>query len=129
MKSTSTGAAAAELCDWITDVQMSKDFRTGWLLLLLRDGPGYGYDLRRELQARALDFDRAVIYRGLRQMERGGLIASRWTSSEAGPRRRVYRLTAAGHAELARIADEIELAREGHDAFLRAFGRPGPNGG
>ena len=102
---------------------MSKDFRTGWLLLLLRDGPGYGYDLRRALHARHLDFDRAVIYRGLRDMERAGLIESRWTTSEAGPRRRVYSLTEAGHEELARIASEVRLAREEHDAFLRAHGR------
>ena len=68
---------------------MSKDFRIGWLLILLRNGPGYGYDLRRALHARQLDFDRAVIYRGLRDMERAGLIASTWTDSEAGPRRRV----------------------------------------
>lgn len=115
------GAAPVLLCDWIIDVQTSKDFRSGWLLMLLRDGPGYGYDLRRELHARALDFDRAVIYRGLREMERDGLIASRWTESESGPRRRVYSLTKAGHAELARIAGEIGAARDGHDAFLRAY--------
>lgn len=102
---------------------MSKDFRTGWLLMLLRDGPGYGYDLRRELHARALDFDRAVIYRGLREMERDGLISSRWTESEAGPRRRVYRLTDGGNAELARIAGEVGAARDGHEAFLDAYRR------
>ena len=128
MKLPSKGAATPELCDWIIEMQMSKDFRTGWLLLLLRDGPGYGYDLRRALHARELEFDRAVIYRGLRQMESAGLIASRWTTSESGPRRRVYRLTDAGHAELARIATEIRTAREGHDAFLRVYGHARPNG-
>ena len=117
------GTAPVRLCDWILDVQTSKDFRTGWLLMLLRDGPGYGYDLRRELHARALDFDRAVIYRGLREMERDGLISSRWTDSEAGPRRRVYRLTDGGHAELARIAGEVGAARDGHEAFLKAYRR------
>jgi PadR family transcriptional regulator PadR len=94
--------------------------------MLLRDGPGYGYDLRRELHARALDFDRAVIYRGLREMERDGLIASHWTESESGPRRRVYRLTDAGHEELARIVGEITAARDGHDAFLAAYNAQGP---
>lgn len=102
---------------------MSKDFRTGWLLMLLRDGPGYGYDLRRELHARALDFDRAVIYRGLREMEHDGLISSHWTESESGPRRRVYRLTNAGQGELARIAAAVGTARDGHDAFLDAYRR------
>ena len=129
MKLPSKDAAAAELCDWIIDVQMSKDFRTGWLLLLLRDGPGYGYDLRRELHARELEFDRAVIYRGLRQMESSGLIASHWTTSESGPRRRVYRLTDAGNAELARIAAEIRTARAEHDAFLRVYEHAGADGG
>ena len=99
-----------------------KDFRTGWLLLLLRDGASYGYELRRELRERGLNLDPAVMYRTLRVMETAGLISSRWMHSGAGPRRRVYRLTAAGRSELARIADEVGEARDAQTAFLEAYG-------
>jgi DNA-binding PadR family transcriptional regulator len=100
---------------------MRKVFRTGWLLLLIRCGPGYGYELRHELRGRDLELDRAVMYRSLREMEQMGWISSRWARSTAGPRRRVYDLTDAGRAELDRIAGEIQLARDAHEAFLQAY--------
>ncbi|MEA2220214.1 MAG: PadR family transcriptional regulator, regulatory protein PadR [Solirubrobacteraceae bacterium] len=100
---------------------MRKDSRTGWLLLLIRAGPGHGYELRHALRDRALEVDRAVMYRSLREMEQMGWISSRWASSRAGPRRRVYDITATGLQELDRIAREIELARDAHDAFLQAY--------
>ena len=86
---------------------MRKDFRTGWLLLLIRSGPGYGYELRHELRERDLELDRAVMYRSLREMEQLGWITSRWAQSTAGPRRRVYDITDAGRGELDRIVGEI----------------------
>jgi DNA-binding PadR family transcriptional regulator len=101
-----------------------KEFRIGWLLFLLSSrlsSSGYGYDLRRELDLRGLVLDPAVMYRTLREMEDRTLIASRWMRSKEGPRRRVYDVTAAGEAELARIASSIEAAREAHDAFLSAY--------
>jgi DNA-binding PadR family transcriptional regulator len=104
-------------------VHVPKDFRTGWLLLLLRDGPGYGYDLRREMHTRDLDIDRAVMYRGLREMEQAGLIVSRWADSAAGPRRRVYSITGRGRSELARIVADLRDTRRAHESFLDAFER------
>lgn len=100
---------------------MHKDFRTAWLLLLLREGSSYGYELRRELTAREMHVDPAVMYRTLREMESGGLISSRWMASENGPKRRVYDLTAAGREELARIATTIEQERNIQSEFLTAF--------
>ncbi|MEY2513053.1 MAG: PadR family transcriptional regulator, regulatory protein PadR [bacterium] len=106
-------------------MHVPKDFRTGWLLLLLRDGSGYGYDLRRELHARELEIDRAVMYRGLRDMEQSGLISSRWADSVAGPRRRVYSITESGRGELERIVAELRATRRAHEAFLAAYERSG----
>jgi PadR family transcriptional regulator PadR len=107
-------------------VSVRKEFRTGWLLLLLSDNPGYGYDLRRAMDERALELDRAVLYRSLRSMEHSGLIASRWARSRAGPRRRVYDITEAGLEELARIAARVAVARNEHNDFLLAFEQSGP---
>ena len=98
-----------------------KDLRIGWLLLLLRSTRGYGYELRRELGQRGLSLDAAVLYRSLRDMESGGLIASSWMHSEAGPRRRVYTITAAGRAELGQIAALIHDSRDAQDAFLKSY--------
>ncbi len=98
-----------------------KDFRTAWVLLLLRDGASYGYELRRELGARSLQLDPAVMYRTLREMEHDDLIASRWMRSEAGPQRRVYEITQAGQGELRRVVATIRDARDAHTAFLAAF--------
>lgn len=100
-----------------------KEFRIGWLLLLLRSSAssGYGYDLRRELAVRGVALDPAVLYRSLREMESRTLIASRWVHSEEGPRRRVYSITAAGEAELARVASSLRASRDAHDAFLAAY--------
>ena len=100
-----------------------KEFRIGWLLLLLRGSAssGYGYDLRRELGERGVALDPAVLYRSLREMESRALIASRWVHSEEGPRRRVYSITAAGEAELARVAASLRDSRDAHDAFLATY--------
>jgi PadR family transcriptional regulator PadR len=100
---------------------MQKDFRTAWLLLLLRDGSSYGYELRRELGVQALELNAAVMYRSLRGMEQSGLIASRWVQSGAGPARRMYDITDAGQAELKRIAVTVGTARDAHSAFLAAY--------
>ena len=103
---------------------MQKHLRTAWLLLLLRGGASYGYELRRELAVRAIELDPAVMYRSLRDMERAGLISSRWVSSQAGPQRRVYDITDAGHVELARAAETIRSARDAQNDFLEALWQP-----
>jgi len=101
---------------------MHKDLRTAWLLLMLRNGESYGYELRRELAARAGQLDPAVMYRSLRDMERGGLITSRWMRSKAGPKRRVYDITPTGRSALMRIAEDITGTRDAQNAFLAELG-------
>ncbi|HEV2058775.1 MAG TPA: PadR family transcriptional regulator [Solirubrobacteraceae bacterium] len=100
---------------------MGKDLRTGWLLFLLSTSCSYGYELRRELELRGLSLDAAVLYRSLRDMESSALITSHWMRSGEGPRRRIYKITAAGEAELARVAASVADARDAHDTFLSAY--------
>ena len=99
-----------------------KDLRTAWLLFLLDSRTcSYGYELRRELDRRGQTLDPAVLYRSLRAMESQALICSRWMRSGEGPRRRVYEITPAGGAELARIASSVEATRDAHNVFLAAY--------
>jgi transcriptional regulator len=74
------------------------------LLAMLRQGPNHGYGVVEKLRdesAGAFDLAEGTVYPALYRLERAGLIASRWTRAE-GRRRRVYRLTRRGRAELER---------------------------
>ncbi len=98
-----------------------KQIRTAWLLLLLDEHATYGYELRRQLAWNRLTIDGASIYRMLRQLERDEWVQSRWMRPHAGPRRRLYRLTAEGRRNLDEIAGSIDDIRDTHDRFLRAY--------
>ena len=100
-----------------------KQIRTAWLLLLLDEHATYGYELRRQLAWNRLSIDGASIYRMLRQLERDGWVESRWMRPNAGPRRRLYRLTAEGRRNLDELAAWIDDARDTHDRFVRAYHR------
>ena len=96
---------------------------TAWLLLLLEAGASYGYELRRAFDAHGLDVDPSSLYRTLRKLERDGWVESRWLQSAAGPRRRLYRLTARGRRNLDEIAALITSIRDVNDSFVRAHER------
>jgi len=67
------------------------------LLLLLAEGPSHGYDLLEQMPRLGLErADPGGLYRALRAMERGGLVASWWEHSTSGPARRTYQLTDEG---------------------------------
>lgn len=69
------------------------------LLLLLREAPGHGYDLARRMAQEGFCYSSAVgpIYRRLSALEKSGLVRSALElSADAGPRRRIYELTAEG---------------------------------
>jgi len=102
--------------------------------MMLEGGANYGYELRRELDARRLDIDPSVLYRTLRKLESDGWVESRWMRPVTGPQRRFYRLTAKGRRALEEITGLIESIRDLHDAFLRAHevaleGRSAPDAG
>jgi transcriptional regulator len=73
------------------------------VLAVLRAGPAHGYAVIESLRLRsegAFDLAEGTVYPVLHRLEAAGLLASAW-STAAGRRRRVYRLTRRGRAELA----------------------------
>ncbi len=104
-------------------IRPREEFVTAWLLLLLDRGAGYGYELRGQLEAQSISLDSAVVYRALRRLESKGLVRSRWTESGVGPRRRSYKLNAAGTRHLDEVAGTIGAVRDLHDRFLEAHGQ------
>jgi poly-beta-hydroxybutyrate-responsive repressor len=99
-----------------------------FLLLLIHQRPGHGYDLIERLAAMGVTgVEPGHAYRVLRNLERERLLTSRWTPSDAGPARRRYELTPEGLADLrARVAS---LARFGGvlDSFLALWSEGPPD--
>jgi DNA-binding PadR family transcriptional regulator len=74
------------------------------LLATLAHGPLHGYAVVEELRrssAGEFDLGEGTVYPALYRLENGGLLSSAWTTV-GGRRRRVYKVTRRGRAELAR---------------------------
>ncbi len=75
------------------------------ILAVLAEGPRHGYAIAREIERRsrdALRLGEGSLYPALRVLESDGLVTSGWEIQPGGPARKVYSLTDAGRAELAR---------------------------
>jgi PadR family transcriptional regulator PadR len=89
------------------------------VLALLRDGERYGFDLVRALaDAGGLDTTEGTLYPLLARLRRDGVVETTWRESTAGPRRRYYRLTPAGHDALDAFTSEWTRFRTSVDAML-----------
>ncbi|GAB3330685.1 helix-turn-helix transcriptional regulator [Micromonospora halotolerans] len=72
-----------------------------FLLLLILERPGHGYDLIDRLSAMGMpDVEPGQVYRVLRGLERDRSLISVWETAGAGPARRRYELTAEGRQAL-----------------------------
>jgi PadR family transcriptional regulator PadR len=88
------------------------------VLTVLYDRPAglHGYAIEKELQTLRLfqgqPPDYAGLYRLLKRMETEGLLSSSESDSQAGPSRRVYRLTDRGMKCLSRWVDSLTTYQE-----------------
>jgi PadR family transcriptional regulator len=90
------------------------------VLATLRAGPLHGYAVIDALRGRsdgAFDLAEGTVYPVLHRLEVEGLLASAWTT-EAGRRRRVYRLTRAGTAALGKRREDWRAFSRAVDAVL-----------
>jgi PadR family transcriptional regulator PadR len=75
------------------------------VLAVLQDAPQHGYAIAHEINRRsnnALKLKQGTLYPALHALERDGLIIGEWEVPEGERPRKVYRITEAGRAELAR---------------------------
>lgn len=92
------------------------------ILAVLGDGPLHGYAIARRIEERsnnALKFKEGTLYPALHALERQSFVKSNWETTGTGPARKVYTLTAAGHAELVR---RTETWRNFSDAINNVIG-------
>lgn len=96
---------------------------TAHLLALLRGWSGYGYELAQRLDEAGLGtYNSGTIYRTLRQMEKLGLVSSMWDTSEDGPARRIYSMTAAGTMFLKNWIELLEAHQRTLERFMELSG-------
>jgi poly-beta-hydroxybutyrate-responsive repressor len=99
---------------------LPKSFLHPCLLLLLKEQPGYGYDLVTRLKKLGIDDDSALVYRALRALEEKHAVSSRWDRSSTGPARHVYCLTPVGEERLHSAADAaVEMHATIQEYFCR----------
>jgi len=76
---------------------------TPLILAILAEGDSYGYAIIRrvnELSSGRLQWTDGMLYPVLHRLERQGHVASKWGASDSGRKRRYYRLTRTGRAQL-----------------------------
>lgn len=101
------------------------------VLAILAEGDSYGYAILervRQLSGGRLAWTDGMLYPVLHRLERLGLVEARWEVAESGRRRKYYRITSQGQAQLADERRQWEAV----DATLRgvwqALSAPQPRG-
>ena len=77
---------------------------TPLVLAILAEGDSYGYAILKrvsELSGGHLRWTDGMLYPVLHRLERLGCVGARWGTSEVGRRRKYYRITSQGRAQLA----------------------------
>jgi len=89
------------------------------VLALLASEERYGFDLVRSLgEVDGMVTSEGTIYPLLSRLRRDGLVETTWRESAAGPPRRYYRLTDAGHMGLENFTHDWRTFRDGVDTLL-----------
>ena len=95
-------------CIKLLRMDVSKDLvaasATPLVLAILAEGDSYGYAIIKrvaELSGGHLQWTDGMLYPVLHRLERQGYVAAKWAASENGRRRKYYRITREGRAQLA----------------------------
>jgi PadR family transcriptional regulator PadR len=95
---------------------------TPMVLAILAEADSYGYAILqrvRELSGGRLEWTDGMLYPVLHRLERNGLVDARWEVAESGRRRKYYRITSRGQAQLAEERRQWQAV----DATLRDIWR------
>jgi DNA-binding PadR family transcriptional regulator len=95
------------------------------VLAILAEEEGYGYAILnrvRELSGGRMEWTDGMLYPVLHRLERLGHVEARWKTAETGRRRKYYRITRQGRAQLAEERSQWQAV----DATLRSIWRALP---
>ena len=85
--------------------------------------PMHGWGITRRIQLTSkgiLDINLGSLYPALQRLEKNGLIASDWGTTDNNRRARYYQITAAGRRALGQELDNWKRFATGLDAVLRS---------
>ena len=91
---------------------------TPLILAILADGESYGYAILKrvsDLSGGHVQWTDGMLYPVLHRLERTGLVAARWHQAETGRKRKYYRITRDGRAQLSDQRRQWQMV----DAILR----------
>jgi DNA-binding PadR family transcriptional regulator len=93
---------------------------TPLVLAILAEGDSYGYAIIKRVNALSggnVKWTDGMLYPVLHRLERQGLVAAKWGESETGRRRKYYRITKYGRAQLAERREQWRVV----DSTLRGI--------
>ncbi len=96
---------------------------TPLVLAILSEGESYGYAIIKrvaELSRGEMEWTDGMLYPLLHRLERNGLVRAFWGRSEAGRRRKYYRLTPAGAEHLDRQRRQWQMVHRTMRGIWRA---------
>lgn len=100
--------------------QMLKGTLEGCILAVIGEQETYGYEISQQLERYGFGkIAEGTIYPLLLRLEKNGLAEAVYRQSELGPRRKYYRLTAAGEVELASFIQNYRALSRAVDNLLR----------
>ena len=88
---------------------------TPLVLAILSEGESYGYAIIKrvdQLSGGELQWTDGMLYPVLHRLERNGYVKATWGKAESGRRRKYYRLTDQGTAELASQRRQWQVVNE-----------------
>lgn len=101
------------------------------VLAILADGDSYGYAILqrvRELSGGRVEWTDGMLYPVLHRLERLGHVRARWEVADSGRRRKYYRITPQGRAQLAEERRQWQAVDATLREIWRALARPEPVG-
>jgi len=90
------------------------------VLAILAEGDSYGYAILKRVQESSggrMEWTDGMLYPVLHRLERLGYVEARWQVAESGRRRKYYRMTPRGRAQLAEERKQWQAV----DATLRGI--------
>ena len=92
------------------------------ILKSLEPGPNHGFGITLRVQEASgglLGIEEGSLYPALRRLEKEGALAAEWSTTAAGRRARLYRLTPAGRKRLTKAQERWAAVSKGVARLLR----------
>lgn len=92
------------------------------ILKTLEAGPNHGFGITLHVQEASgglLGVEEGSLYPALHRLEKDGALSAEWSTTPAGRRARLYRLTAAGRKRLAKSEEQWAAVSKGMAKLMR----------